>query len=596
MEAVRSRLSGLLALFPRHGIGRRLLLTLLAGLAVLNVVMTAVSTAQLSGALEEAIRTEIALAETLVAQPVSAALWQLDPGGAENGLRGLSAMTHFAAAKVIAEDEVFASLAATAAVPEEAVVSRVPLLSPDEAVIGMLELTFDAGPIQDRVAFVRIRTILFGVTVFLLAGLIVAALSISIVQPIRAAVVEIEGLRDGRTEDRIESAARRDEVGQVGRALDVLRRALLEKQELEREKQHRDAEEARLAIKRNEENARAEAERTARMQEQERVVTTLAAALQRVAAGDLRCTLTEPFDSIYEPLRHDYNAAIHRLSDVVAKITESAGTLSAQAKTMSSFAHDLSQRSETAAAALRQTRSATTSLAKTASDAARDTESFAKVSEQVRQITAEKRDVVRNAVGAMDDVEMSSTEIGKITLIISKIASQISILSINASIEAARAGPSGAGFAVVAESVRDLASQTARAAEEIEGSVERRSTIVTDGLTYIREADTALERIGNDVVSLSEGTQSLSTTVSAQSEDVASIDSAMVEIEGTIREGAIISNDAARASATLSQEASRLDQLVSQFQIENGSSALTSISQRNADLGLNSSEPKAARH
>ncbi|MEM9796418.1 MAG: methyl-accepting chemotaxis protein [Pseudomonadota bacterium] len=574
---------------PPGGIGRRLLVTLIGGLVVLNTITTVIGTEQLRRALIEAMREEIALAEAIVVRPVSSAVWEFDLIAARESLLGLQSMTYFAGARILESGEALVELEAPSP-PVDTVVDVIPLQSPDGEVIATLELTFDRGPILRQVAAARFRTIVFGAAVLVLASLVVWYLSLSIIRPIRTAVTEIERLRDGQTDLRIESASRRDELGQVGRALDVLRRALVDKAKLEAEAQERDLadrqrekeeaeseaaaleerEQVRRQIEaerkvRDDERETEQEERLIRMREQDRVVTILADALRRVADGDLTHRLEDAFDTAYEPLRQDYNVAVSQLSDVVSKIASSADLLTAQAQAISDAAHDLSKKSEVAAAAVKQTRNATSSLSEAAAHSAKDSERFATLSADLQTMALEKREIVRSAVSAMDEIKVSSDEIGKVTSIIADIAFQTSLLSTNAGIEAARAGPAGAGFSVVASAVRELATQTADAAQNIEGSVSQRADLVDDGIGYIREADTALAQIGADIDAFSDWTHNISAVITAQADDVESINGAMVEVDDSIRESVAVSEDAARASTLLSAEADRLGGLIARF-------------------------------
>ena len=103
----------------------------------------------------------------------------------------------------------------------------------------------------------------------------------------------------------------------------------------------------------------------------------------------------------------------------------------------------------------------------------------------------------------------SSTKIGNVVQLISDIAGQTNLLALNATIEAARAGEAGKGFAVVASEVKSLASQTARATEEI-------SSQILGMQTSTQEAVAAIEKIRKTIDDLSEIATTISSSVEEQ--------------------------------------------------------------------------------
>ena len=94
----------------------------------------------------------------------------------------------------------------------------------------------------------------------------------------------------------------------------------------------------------------------------------------------------------------------------------------------------------------------------------------------------------------MAKLSASSTEIGGVLKVISSIAEQTNLLALNATIEAARAGELGKGFAVVANEVKELARQTAKATDEISGSIDAIQGDTKGAMNSIQEISSIINK------------------------------------------------------------------------------------------------------
>jgi methyl-accepting chemotaxis protein len=106
---------------------------------------------------------------------------------------------------------------------------------------------------------------------------------------------------------------------------------------------------------------------------------------------------------------------------------------------------------------------------------------------------------VRDSGQAMEAIEESSGKIQRIIIVITDIARQTNLLSLNAAIEAAKAGTMGKGFAVVAEEVRKLAERSGAAAKEITALIQESGDRVDLGTNAVKEAGRSLEQIEHNV-------------------------------------------------------------------------------------------------
>ncbi len=198
------------------------------------------------------------------------------------------------------------------------------------------------------------------------------------------------------------------------------------------------------------------------------------------------------------------------IGGILTSVTSQAVELRSTAQSMSATSVETSRQSTAVAAASEQASqnvqtvlTATTELSS----------SVNQIAEQVRSSAGMIGDAARQAIGTNDQVEglsAAAEKIGDVVKLISDIAEQTNLLALNATIEAARAGEAGKGFAVVASEVKSLATQTAKATEEIAAQIKA-----------IQEATQASV----------EAIQSISETIAKVNENAAAIRSA-VEHQG----------------------------------------------------------------
>lgn len=146
---------------------------------------------------------------------------------------------------------------------------------------------------------------------------------------------------------------------------------------------------------------------------------------------------------------------------------------------------------------------------------------IARNSEQARLVTNEAVQNVQSASQRVDELGQNAQAINKVVDVIVEIAEQTKLLALNATIEAARAGEAGKGFAVVANEVKELATQTSKATEEIEQSVKSMQFSTVETVKEINKINDVIKKVDEFVNSIATAveeqnvtTQDISTNIS----------------------------------------------------------------------------------
>lgn len=169
----------------------------------------------------------------------------------------------------------------------------------------------------------------------------------------------------------------------------------------------------------------------------------------------------------------------------------------------------------------------------------------------------------------MDRISNDSKEIRTIIATIENIAFQINILSLNAAVEAARAGAAGKGFAVVAEEISNLASKSDEAAKATKELIESSAVTIVEGGKVMDRVSEALERTGELAGNV---TVKMDQVVDAVEKQTLAMDQVAVGIEQistVVENNSATSQECAAASEELSSQSSMLKDLTASFRLKN---------------------------
>jgi methyl-accepting chemotaxis protein len=293
------------------------------------------------------------------------------------------------------------------------------------------------------------------VFVIIVAG--IAGVAKGIIAPIVRMTGIMQRLAGGELEHEIPSLGRKDEIGAMAAAMQVFKDNGARMRAMEAEK-------ALLAKK-------TEGERNAAMR-------TVADGFER-AVGNI----------------------IKTVATASSEIEAAAGSLTRTAETTQALSATVATTSQQSTSNVQSAAAASEEMASSISEISRQVH----LSQSIAQTAVQQAEKTNAQIA---DLSQSASRIGEVVKMITGVAEQTNLLALNATIEAARAGEAGRGFAVVASEVKALATQTAKATEEITAQISQMQTATEQSVAAIKD-------IGNTIVQVSE----ISSTIAAAVEE-----------------------------------------------------------------------------
>jgi methyl-accepting chemotaxis protein len=330
-----------------------------------------------------------------------------------------------------------------------------------------------------------------------------------IARPIGGLTATMRRLAGGELDRPVDATARRDEIGEMARAVEVFRTGL--------------SEAALLRAEREREQAANAAART-------RELGGLADALGTAVRG------------------------------VVVRLLGSAGEMRDRASALTISADTATRQSAAVASASDQASANVQTVASAAEQLSASIREIAQQIDQAAGISVKAVEQAKTTAGVVVSLTTAAQRIGDVVRLITEVASQTNLLALNATIEAARAGEAGKGFAVVASEVKALAGQTAKATEEITtqvvaiqheaetaaeaiqaitGTINDISTITSAVAAAVEQQDAATSEIATSVQQAAAGTHAVSSTIatiSAAANETAGAATHVLESANTVTE------------------------------------------------------------
>ncbi len=299
-----------------------------------------------------------------------------------------------------------------------------------------------------------------------------------------------------------------------------------------------------------------------------RYISDIQQVLTHVADGDLCVNPQVEYKGDFALIRASLGTILQSMNETIAGFKNAAARLAHMSVELKGQSGQLYQ------ASIEQNRS-TEALVHEVSNVKERLSNVTESSDQTRAKTEEITQCVREAnermsslSGAMDDISSNAQQITKMAKVIEDIAFQTSILALNASIEAARAGSAGKGFAVVASEVQQLASKSAEAAKNATEMMASTRTIIQTGVELTADTAGSLQAISAVSDQISDISDRLVTAVHGQESALAIMEERIGAISDIADQNLQNAGGMEKSSSLLEKEAAALKSQVVRFALK----------------------------
>lgn len=297
-------------------------------------------------------------------------------------------------------------------------------------------------------------------------------------------------------------------------------------------------------------------------------IEEISKVLNEIADGELDFSLTYDYAGEFAKVKKSLENISDSLNDTLGQINQSADQVSSGSDQVASGSQALSQGATEQASSVEELAATINEISNQVNTTADNAQTARVKTNEAGQAVGVCNQQMQDMINAMEDINKSSAEIGKIIKTIEDIAFQTNILALNAAVEAARAGVAGKGFAVVADEVRTLASKSSEASKSTAALIESSARSVEKGMKIAAETAQSLATVVDGTQEVSGIVDKISVAAQEQASSIAQVTQGVDQISSVVQTNSATAEESAAASEELSGQAQMLKNLVNRFKLK----------------------------
>jgi methyl-accepting chemotaxis protein len=257
-------------------------------------------------------------------------------------------------------------------------------------------------------------------------------------------------------------------------------------------------------------------------------------------------------------------APLNRIAEGLYSGADQVASASAQ---VSSSSQSLAEGASEQAASIEETSSSLEEMSSMTKQNADNSSTADKLMKESRKMVDQANGSMTELTQSMDDISKASDETSKIIKTIDEIAFQTNLLALNAAVEAARAGEAGAGFAVVANEVRNLAMRAAEAAKNTSGLIEGTVKKVKEGSELVARTNSAFSEVSKSAAKVADLVSEIAAASSEQAQGIDQINKAVADMDKVTQQTAANAEESASASEEMNAQAVQMKQIAEELHV-----------------------------
>ncbi|PPV17328.1 methyl-accepting chemotaxis protein [Clostridium butyricum] len=294
-------------------------------------------------------------------------------------------------------------------------------------------------------------------------------------------------------------------------------------------------------------------------------ISEISSILGDISNGNLNCSIEEEYKGNFIEIRKSLENIIISINDIFKNIGQATIDVKANSEKAAEMAELLSNGSKNEKDAVRELCISIDQINKQVNKNADNAVNTSTITNTLAANIENSNIMMDKVIEAMENIENSSKSIITIMNTINDIAERTNLLALNAAIEAARAGDLGSGFAVVANEVKGLASQSADAARETNNIIKESMKAVNNGKLLVYDTANTLNESLKNVSKTRELSEYIEDSSKEQYESIAIVNERINKITETINRTVEVAENSAISSEELKSQSSKLEMMINKF-------------------------------
>lgn len=301
------------------------------------------------------------------------------------------------------------------------------------------------------------------------------------------------------------------------------------------------------------------------------LIGDLSYLMKEIAGGNLALTTTQEgaYKGEFRPILMSIRDMNNNLNLTIGEIREASEQVSVGSTQMAESAQGLAEGATEQAGTVEELNATVENVTEMAKKSAEDAEQTSEEISASAKKAEQSRAEMDKLMEAMQRIDSTSKEIVNIIGSIEDIATQTNLLSLNASIEAARAGDAGRGFAVVADQIGKLASDSAQSAANTRELIMKTLDEIQVGNDITSVVSAAFANIIKEVEAFAAAAENIKQQSVEQSQNLQQVSEGIEQISGVVQNNSATAEETSATSEELAAQADNLKELVARFQLKN---------------------------